>query len=132
MAKGPLMGASNGSSFLTLFAILGWLGLITSWFLKRAVDTEVLLKLGPWELNLEFILAEFTSLCMALSFSVRLTFPGVRKIHAQLRIASVTFTFGSTVWHRLNISCTPTTSAVMSKLISTMTTGIVGLINFFG
>ena len=61
MTKVPLMGASNCSAFLPLFSILGWLGLITSCFLNRSGETEVLLKLGLWELNLEFVLAELTS-----------------------------------------------------------------------
>ena len=77
MANGPLMGASNSSIFLPLFAILGWLGLITSWFLKRAGETEVLLKLGLWEINLEFVSAYLTSLGVAPYFSVRFTFTGV-------------------------------------------------------
>ena len=73
------MGAFNGSEFLPLFVILEWLGLITSWFLKRDGETEVLLKLGICELNLDFVSAELTSLGVAPSLSVQFTFPGVRK-----------------------------------------------------
>ena len=40
---------------------------------------------------------------------VRLTFPGVQKIRTQLRAASMTLDFWSTVWRRLKMSCTPTT-----------------------
>ena len=59
------MGASNGSVFLPLFAILGWFGLITSWLSKRDGETLVLLELGLWELNTEFVLAELTPLGVA-------------------------------------------------------------------
>ena len=129
MAKVPLMGASNGSVFLTLFAILGWLGLITSWSQKSAGKMEVLFKLGLWELNLGFVSVELTSLGVALSLSVLLTFRGVKKMCAQLRAMSVMFACGSTVWRGINISCNFTTLAVMSRLIGPMTTGMVGLIN---
>ena len=126
MAKGAFIGESNGSAFLPLFAIPGWLGPITSWFLKRAWETEVVLKLGIWELNLYFVLAELTSLGIATSLYVQLTFPGVRKMCAQLHAASVTFTFGSTVRRRLNIYCTTTTSAVINGLVGPMILGWLG------
>ena len=48
------MEASDGSAFLPLFVILGWLGLITSWFPKRVGETELGLESGLGELNLEF------------------------------------------------------------------------------
>ena len=59
--------------------MLGWIGLILYWFPKIAREMEVLLKLGLWEFNLEFVLAELTSLGMALYLSMRFTFPGVHK-----------------------------------------------------
>ena len=90
-----------------------------------------MLKLGLWELNLEFVSAELTSLGMTLSLYVGFTFPGVWEMCAQLRAASVTFASGSTVWRGLNIYCTPTTSTATSRLIDLMTTGMVGLIYIF-
>ena len=114
------MGASNGLAFLPLFAILSWLGVITSWFLNRTGETELGLDPVIGELNLEFS-SELTSRGVELSLSLRLTSPGVWK----MRAASVTLAFGSTVWRGLKISCVPTTLAVMSGLIGTMTTGII-------
>ena len=91
------MGWSNCSEFLPPFTILGWIRLIVSWFPKRAGETEVLLKLGIWELNLELVLAELTSLGVMPSLSVWFTFPGVRKMRTLLRAAFVTFAFRNTV-----------------------------------
>ena len=78
MANDPSMGVSNRSEFLPLFLILGWLGLITSWFLKRAGGADLWLEPGLGELNLEFS-SDLTSFGVEFSLSVRLTFPGVRK-----------------------------------------------------
>ena len=118
------MLASNGSAFLPLFTILGWLGLITYWFPKRSGKMELGLDPRPGELNLEFS-SDFTNHGVEPSLPVRLNFPGVRKICAQLRAASVKLAFRSTVWCGLKISCTPTTSAVNSVLIGPMTTGMI-------
>ena len=68
MTKVTFVGASNGSAFLLLFVILGWLGLMTSWFQKIAGETDILLKPGIWELNLEFVMAKLMSLGVVLSF----------------------------------------------------------------
>ena len=65
--------------------------------MKRTVETELGLEPGIGELNLEF-LSNLTSYGMELSLPVRLTFPGVRKMHAQLRAAFVALTFRE---HRL-------------------------------
>ena len=134
MAKDPSMGASNGSEFLPLFAILGWLGLITSWLPKPARETELGLEPGLGKINLDFS-SELTYHGVELSLAVRLTFPGVRKMRAQLHAASVTLAFWSIVWCGFKISCTPTISAVTSGLIGPMTTGMIfgtnWPINFF-
>ena len=119
------MGASNSLTFVPLFTILRWLGLITSWLLKCAVEMKLGLETGIGELNLEFSL-ELTSRGVESSLPVRLTFPGVtRKMRAQLRTASVTLTFGRIVRSGLKMSCTPTTLAVTSRLIGPMTTGMI-------
>ena len=97
------MEASNGSVFLPLLAILGWIGLTISWFLVQVGETELGLETGLGELNLEFS-PETMLHGVALSLIVWLTFPGApRKMHAQLRTASVTLSFGSTVWRRLKM-----------------------------
>ena len=114
----------NGLAFLPLFAILGCLGLITSGFMKRAGEKELGLETGLWEINLEFSL-ELTSRGVESYLPVRLTFPGVEKMRAQLRAASVRLAFETTVWRGLKISCTPTTSAVTSGLVCLMTTGMI-------
>ena len=63
---------------------------------------------------------------VALSLFVRLTFPEVpRKMCAQLCAASVTLTFGRTIWPWLKISWTPITSVVMGGFISRMITGMI-------
>ena len=55
-AKDLSMGDSNGSALLPLFTILGWLGLIASWFPKRTGGTELGLDTDLGELNLELSL----------------------------------------------------------------------------
>ena len=129
------MGAPNGSDFLPLFVILGWLELITSWFLKRAGELEVLLKLGLEKTNLEFFSVALTSLGAEPSLLIPLTFLGVRKMRAQLRAASVTLAFRSTVWSGLKMYYMITASAVTSRFIGPMTTGVIfgtnRLINIF-
>ena len=73
------MRASNGSSLLSLFTILiGCLGLTIYWSLNCAGETEVTTRLGLWKLNLELVSEEEASLDVALSFSVPITFTGVR------------------------------------------------------
>ena len=52
MAKDPSMGALNGSLFLSLFRILRWLRLITSWFPNRAGETELGFDYGIGKINL--------------------------------------------------------------------------------
>ena len=79
------------------FVILGWLGLITSWFLKRAGETELGFETGLGELNLDLVSAMLTSLGVAPSLPVLLTFLGVQKMRAKLCAASVTLAFVSTV-----------------------------------
>ena len=108
-ARYPSMISSNGSEFLPPFAILGWLGMITSWFLKHAGETELGLDTGIGELNLE-LSSELTYRGVESSLPDRLTFSGVRKICAQLRATSVTLAFGSTVLRGIKMSCRPTTS----------------------
>ena len=113
------MGASNRLAFLPLFAILGWLGLITSWFLKRAGVTKLGLEPVLGKLNLEF-LSELTSYGMEPFLLIRLTFPGFRKIRPQLRVATVTLTFGSTAQNLLQYH----PIGGDERLISAMTTGV--------
>ena len=125
MAENELMEASNGSEFLPLFAILGWLGLKISWLPVRVGKTELGLETGLGELNLD-LSSDLMLRGVALSLLVRLTFPGVsRKMCTQLRAVSVTLAFGRTVWRGLKMSCTPITSAGMSRLISPMITRMI-------
>ena len=72
------MEASNGSAFLPLFAILGWLGLKISWFPIRVGETEVATNVGHWKLDLDLVSEEEVSLGVAWSLSVPMTFPVVR------------------------------------------------------
>ena len=119
------MEASNGSAFLPLFVILGWLGLTISWFPVRVGETELPMQIGPWGLNLEFS-SELMFRDVALSLIVRLIFLEVpRKMCAQLRTASVTLSLRSTVWCGLKMSCTPITLTVMGAIIGQMTTGMI-------
>ena len=124
-AKDSSIGVLNGSAFLPLFAIMGRLGLITSWFPKRNGEVELRLEPGLGEFKLDFVLADLTSYGVDPPLTVQLTFSRVWKMRAQLRATSVMLAFGSTVWHRFKISCTPTTSTVMSGLISLMMTGMI-------
>ena len=119
------MGVSNGSVFLPLFAILGGIGLITSWFPKRAGETELELETGIGELNLEFS-SELMYRGVASSLLSPLTFLGfLLKMRVQLRATSVMLALGRTVWRGLKISCMPITSTVMSGLIGPMMTGMI-------
>ena len=73
------MGASNGSAFLPLFAILGWLGLKTSWFPICAGETDVVTNVGLWKLALDLISEEEAPLGVARSLFVPIMFSVVRK-----------------------------------------------------
>ena len=62
-AKDTSMLVSNGSAFLPLFVIQGWLGLITSCLTMRSGETELRLDPRLEEINLEFS-SELTSRCV--------------------------------------------------------------------
>ena len=47
------MEASNGSMFMPLLAVLGWLGLKIFWFPIRVGETDVARNVGLWKLALE-------------------------------------------------------------------------------
>ena len=104
MAKNPLMVASNGSSFLLLFAVLGWLGLKISWFPIRGGETDVATNVGLWKLALDLVFEEEASLGVSWSLSVPITFPVVREMRTQGRAPNVTFACGRTVWRELKLS----------------------------
>ena len=120
MAKNPLMGASSGSAFLILFAMMDRLGLIIACVPVRAGEMVVLLNLGLGGFNLVVATAELKSCGMDPSLPVQLTLPGVWKMRAPLCAASVTLAFGSTVWCEPKISLIPVTSSVTSWLIGLM------------
>ena len=73
------MGASSGSEFLALVAMMDRLGLIISWFPFRVGELEVLLKIGLGGVNLAVATAVLTSRGMEPSLPVRLTSLRVRK-----------------------------------------------------
>ena len=85
------MEASNGSAFLLLLAVLGFLGLKISWFPIRVGETYVSTNVGLWQLALDLVSEEEASLGVAWPLSVPITFPVVLKMRAQGRTASVTF-----------------------------------------
>ena len=91
------MEAPNGSAVLPLFAILGRIGLKTSWFPIHVGETDVATNVGIWKLTLDLVFEEEASLVVARSLSVPITFPVVRKMHAQICAASVPFTCRRTV-----------------------------------
>ena len=71
------MEASNGSAFLPLFAILGWLGLKIYWFPIRVGETDVATNVGLWQLALDLVLEEEVSLGVARFLSFPIKFPVV-------------------------------------------------------
>ena len=73
------MEASNGSTFLPLLAILGWLGLKIPWFPILVGETDVDTDVGIWQLTLDLFSEEEASLVVVWSLSVPITFPVVRK-----------------------------------------------------
>ena len=109
----------------------GCLGLIISWSLNFSGETEVATNVGLRKLDLDLVSEEGASLGVALSLSVPITFPVVRKMCAQGRAASVTFACGRTVWGGLKLSCATSTLAVTRGVIGQMTAWMVGLINNF-
>ena len=92
------MGALSGSAFSALFAMTDRLGLLISCAPVRPWEMEVLLEIGLGGFNIAVATAELTSRGVDPSLPMRLTFLGSQKIHAPLCTASVTLTFGSTVW----------------------------------
>ena len=64
------MEASNGSAFLPLFEILGWIGLKTSWFPIRVGETGVAANVGIWKIDLDLVSEEEASLSVTRSLSV--------------------------------------------------------------
>ena len=123
------MEASNGSSFLPLFVILGWLGLKISWFPIHVQETDLATNVGVWQIALEIISEQEESLCVARSLSVPIMFLVVRKMFVQGRAASVTFACRRDVWHGLKISCSTFTSTVTSGVMGRTAAWMAGLMN---
>ena len=71
------------------------------------------------------------SLGVARSLSVPITFPVVRKMHAQGRATSVPFTCVRDVWCGLKISWATSTTTVTSGVMGRTTAWMVGLMNNF-
>ena len=69
------MEASNGSAFLPLLEVLGFLGLKISWFPIHAEETDVATNVGLWQITLDRISEGKASLGVAQSLSVLLAFP---------------------------------------------------------
>ena len=123
------MEVPNGSAFLPLLAVLGWLRLKVYRFPIRVGETDVATNIGIWRLALDLVSEEEASLGMARSLSVPITFPVVQKMQEQGRTASVTMACGRTVWRGLKLSCTTSALAVMSRLMGRTTACMVGLSN---
>ena len=102
-AESTLMGASSGSAFFALFAIMDRLGLIISCVPVRTGEMEVLLELGLGGFNLAVATEDLTSHGVDPSLPVRLTFLGVQKTRVPLCAASVTLTSGIIVWREPKI-----------------------------
>ena len=125
------MEASNGLTFLFLFAILGWLGLKIPWFPIYIGETDVATNVWLWQITLDLLSEEEASLGVARSLSVPITFAVVRKMCAQGRAASVTFACRRTVWCWLQFSCETSTLAVTRGVMGQKTAWMVGLMNNF-
>ena len=123
------MEASNGSAFLPLLEILGWLGLKIFCFPIRVGEKDVATNVGIWQLALDIVLKEEASLGVARSLSVPNMFPVVWKMHAQGRAASVTFACGRTLWRRLKLSCATSTLAVTSGVMGRTAAWMAWLMN---
>ena len=91
------MEVSNGSAFLPLLAVLGWLGLKISRFPIRVGETGVDTNVGLCQIALDLVLEEEASLGVTRTLSVLITFPVVQKMRVQGRVASVMFACGRTV-----------------------------------
>ena len=123
------MEASNGLEFLPLLAVLELLGMKTSLFPIRVGEKDMATSVGLPQLVLDLVLEEEASLGVAQSLSVPIMFPVVRKMLAQGRPASVTFSCGRDVWHGLKISCVTSTSAVTSGVMDRTTAWMAWLMN---
>ena len=71
------MEASNGSAFLPLLEVLGFLGLKISWFQIHVEETDVATNVGLWQLTLDCVSEVKASLDVAQSLSVLIAFPVV-------------------------------------------------------
>ena len=74
----------------------GCLGLIISWSLNYAGETEVATNVGLRKLALDLVSEEGASLGVAMSLSIPITFPVDQKMRAQGHAASVAFACGRT------------------------------------
>ena len=117
-----MMEASSGLPFLPLLVVLGLFGLKISWFPICVGETDVATNVELWQLALDLVLEEESSLGMARSLSVPITFPVVHKMLAQGRTAYVTFACGRDVWRTL---------AVTSSVMVWTTAWMLGLMNNF-
>ena len=127
MAGNILREASNGTAFLSLLAILGWIGLKISWLPIRVGEMDVATNVGIWQLNLDLVLEEEAPLVVARSLSVPIMFPVVRKMSAQGRAASVTFACRRTVSRGLKLSCATSTLAATGGVMGQTVAWMVGL-----
>ena len=102
--ENPVMGALNGSAFHALVVMMDRLGLKIYSAPVLVGEMEVLLKLGIGGFNLVLDTEVLTSCCVETSLPVQITFLGFRKMQAPLRAASMTVSFGSTVWRNPKVS----------------------------
>ena len=72
------------------------------------------MKYGILKVNLLVSKTVLTSRGVDPTLSVRITSLGFQKMHAPLHAASVTISFGSTVWRAPKVSRIPGTSSVTS------------------
>ena len=103
-AENILMGVSSGSAFFALVAMMNFLGLKISYVPICVGDTDAMLKIGHGGVNLAVTTSALTSFGVEPSLPVRLTLTGVRKMRAPLLDASVTLSFGNTVWGAPKVS----------------------------
>ena len=116
---------SNGWASLIHLGPMDPLGLIIYWLPVMLGEPVILTPIRNREANLVDPMAVLPSRGVVLSVSCRLTSEGFRKTRAALRVASVTISFETIVWHTCKGSPLPAASSAIVWSIGGITTGII-------
>ena len=126
------MEVSSGSALLSSSGMMDRFGLKISCVPVRVGELEVFMEFLICRVNLAVAAEVFMSRGVEPSLPFRLTSLGFRKMRAPLRAASVTISFGGTIWRAPKVSWIPGTSSVTSWSIGRIALWVIfGTNRFF-